>query len=182
MGQSQQTANYDAEQYWLGIRGERQTDFDSFINKQYKSFKSNGSPDDVAETFVLLKEGNTYVTKGSKSGRNTYKRKGNKLQHKWFGNYVCSFMHPNGELLWSHGYTSWPLDISNKTEQIDRVKPSNVTFEYWLGKNAKSFKTGDSENNIAESFLFIKEGDTYLTLGEKSGRNPYTKQGSKLIH
>ena len=154
----------DHMKHWMEIDGEKDTVFNSFVNKTYKSFHSNGSQYEVAETFVFLKEGNTYVTKGSKSGRNCYTRKGNKLEHKKHPNNVCSFMHPNGEILWSHGYTSWPIDAC-ETEEVDKDVPSQVTFEYWLGKNAKSFKTGDNPNTIAESFLFMREGNTYLTLG-----------------
>ena len=56
----------DHKKHWMKIDGEKDTVFDSFVNKTYKSFHSNDSQREVTETFVFLKEGNTYVIEGPK--------------------------------------------------------------------------------------------------------------------
>ena len=45
------------------------------------------------------------MTTGTFSGRNTYTRHGNKLQHRQH-RHITATLRPNGELAWSHGYGS----------------------------------------------------------------------------
>ena len=45
------------------------------------------------------------MTTGTYSGRNTYTRHGNKLQHRQ-ARHITATLRPNGELAWSHGYGS----------------------------------------------------------------------------
>lgn len=147
------------------------------IGKKYKSFKTQDGPKHVAETFMFTKEGSTYVTTGTSSGRNEYNLShGRKLTHKQHGN-IISWLQDNGDLHWSHGYSSRPVDFPDQPAQ----KPAKITSEYWIGKNAKSFKTGGSSDSIAEHFVFTKEGNTWVTTGEHSNRNCYNRDGNKIV-
>ena len=77
---------------------------DDFVGQRCESFP-NGQPGRIVETFQFTREGGIYVTTGTASGRNTYTRHGNKLQHRQH-RHVTATLRPNGELAWSHGYGS----------------------------------------------------------------------------
>ena len=65
----------------------------------------NGQPGRIVETFQFTREGEIYVTTGTESGRNTYTRRGETLQHQHHAE-ITATLRPNGELAWSHGYGS----------------------------------------------------------------------------
>ena len=69
------------------------------------SFKT-GVPLITTEEIRFYKEGSVFVTHGNKSGRNTYNLVGNKLVHTQHGNRVTAYLGKNGDLVWSHGYSS----------------------------------------------------------------------------
>ena len=77
---------------------------DDFVGQRCESFP-NGQPGRIVETFQFTREGGIYVTTGTFSGRNTYTRHGNKLQHRQ-ARHITATLRPNGELAWSHGYGS----------------------------------------------------------------------------
>ena len=77
---------------------------DAWVGQKCESFP-NGQPDHIVETFQFTREGEIYVTTGTASGRNTYTRHGNKLQHRQ-AHHITARLQPNGELAWSHGYGS----------------------------------------------------------------------------
>ena len=80
------------------------TSLDAGVGKRWESFP-NGQPGRIVETFQFTREGGIYVTTGTYSGRNTYTRHGNKLQHRQ-ARHITATLRPNGELAWSHGYGS----------------------------------------------------------------------------
>ena len=80
------------------------TSLDDFVGQRCESFP-NGQPGRIVETFQFTREGGIYVTTGTYSGRNTYTRHGNKLQHRQ-ARHITATLRPNGELAWSHGYGS----------------------------------------------------------------------------
>ena len=80
------------------------TSLDDFVGQRCESFPS-GQPGRIVETFQFTREGGIYVTTGTVSGRNTYTRHGNKLQHRQ-AHHITATLRPNGELAWSHGYGS----------------------------------------------------------------------------
>ena len=77
---------------------------DAWVGQKCESFP-NGQPDHIVETFQFTREGEIYVTTGTASGRNTYTRHGETLQHQHHAE-VTATLRPNGELAWSHGYGS----------------------------------------------------------------------------
>merc|ERR1711939_643079 len=77
---------------------------DAGVGKRWESFH-NGQPGRIVETFQFTREGGIYVTTGTASGRNTYTRHGETLQHQQYP-HVTATLQPNGELAWSHGYGS----------------------------------------------------------------------------
>jgi len=81
------------DQLWPGARG--------------KSFKTGESPDAIAEHFQFTREGDTYVTTGDSSGRNTYSLSadGKTITHHEHAG-VTAIIQSNGDLRWSHGYDS----------------------------------------------------------------------------
>ena len=80
------------------------TSLDDYVGQRCESFP-NGQPGRIVETFQFTREGAIYVTTGTFSGRNTYTRHGNKLQHRQ-ARHITATLQPNGELAWSHGYGS----------------------------------------------------------------------------
>ena len=82
----------------------RITSLDDFVGQRFESFP-NGQPGRIVETFQFTREGGIYVTTGTFSGRNTYTRRGETLQHHLYP-HVTATLRPNGELAWSHGYGS----------------------------------------------------------------------------
>ena len=82
----------------------RITSLDDFVGQRCESFP-NGQPGRIVETFQFTREGGIYVTTGTGSGRNTYTRHGNTLQHRQ-ARHITATLRPNGELAWSHGYGS----------------------------------------------------------------------------
>jgi len=80
------------------------TSLDDYVGQRCESFP-NGQPGRIVETFQFTREGGIYVTTGTASGRNTYTRHGNKLQHRQ-ARHITATLRPNGELAWSHGYGS----------------------------------------------------------------------------
>ena len=80
------------------------TSLDDWVGQSCESFP-NGQPGRIVETFQFTREGAIYVTTGTFSGRNTYTRHGNKLQHRQ-ARHITATLRPNGELAWSHGYGS----------------------------------------------------------------------------
>jgi len=82
---------------------------DAWVGRRAKSFATGDSPNNVAETFTFTQEGAIYVTTGSKSGRNTYTRQGNTLTHQHH-THITATLQSNGDLSWSHGYTSRVVD------------------------------------------------------------------------
>ena len=87
-----------------GCGGGGPTSLDDFVGQRCESFP-NGQPGRIVETFQFTREGGIYVTTGTYSGRNTYTRHGNKLQHRQ-ARHITATLRPNGELAWSHGYGS----------------------------------------------------------------------------
>ena len=77
---------------------------DAWVGQKCESFP-NGQPDHIVETFQFTREGEIYVTTGTASGRNTYTRHGETLQHQHHAE-ITATLRPNGELAWSHGYGS----------------------------------------------------------------------------
>ena len=82
----------------------RITSLDDFVGQRCESFP-NGQPGRIVETFQFTREGGIYVTTGTYSGRNTYTRHGETLQHQQHAQ-ITATLQPNGELAWSHGYGS----------------------------------------------------------------------------
>ena len=80
------------------------TSLDAWVGQKCESFP-NGQPDHIVETFQFTREGEIYVTTGTASGRNTYTRHGETLQHQQHAQ-ITATLQPNGELAWSHGYGS----------------------------------------------------------------------------
>ena len=80
------------------------TSLDDFVGQRCESFP-NGQPGRIVETFQFTREGGIYVTTGTASGRNTYTRRGETLQHQHHAE-ITATLRPNGELAWSHGYGS----------------------------------------------------------------------------
>jgi hypothetical protein len=80
------------------------TSLDAYVGQRCESFR-NGQPGRIVETFQFTREGGIYVTTGTASGRNTYTRHGNQLQHRQ-ARHITATLRPNGELAWSHGYGS----------------------------------------------------------------------------
>ena len=87
-----------------GCGGGGPTSLDDFVGQRCESFP-NGQPGRIVETFQFTREGGIYVTTGTYSGRNTYTRHDNKLQHRQ-ARHITATLRPNGELAWSHGYGS----------------------------------------------------------------------------
>merc|ERR1711998_60459 len=78
------------------------------VGKTGASFKTGESEDNAVETFHFTCEGGeTYVTTGSKSGRNAYSLSadGITLTHQQHAG-ITATLQPNGDLSWSHGFTS----------------------------------------------------------------------------
>ena len=80
------------------------TSLDDYVGQRCESFP-NGQPGRIVETFQFTREGAIYVTTGTASGRNTYTRHGETLQHQQHAQ-ITATLQPNGELAWSHGYGS----------------------------------------------------------------------------
>ena len=80
------------------------TSLDDYVGQRCESFP-NGQPGRIVETFQFTREGVIYVTTGTASGRNTYTRHGETLQHQQHAQ-ITATLQPNGELAWSHGYGS----------------------------------------------------------------------------
>ena len=80
------------------------TSLDDWVGQRCESFP-NGQPGRIVETFQFTREGAIYVTTGTASGRNTYTRHGETLQHQQHAQ-ITATLQPNGELAWSHGYGS----------------------------------------------------------------------------
>ena len=77
---------------------------DAWVGQKCESFP-NGQPDHIVETFQFTREGEIYVTTGTASGRNTYTRHGETLQHQHHAE-ITATLQSDGELAWSHGYGS----------------------------------------------------------------------------
>jgi hypothetical protein len=141
-----------------------------WIDQEAKSFKTGDAAEQEVEYFVFTREGETYVTTGSQSGRNEYTLKDNMLVLK--GNpQITATLQANNDLVWSHGYTSRRM-----------IQNSKSPLSMWIGAEGKSFKTGDPEENTVDTFVFTREGETYVTTGSQSGRNEYTLKDITLVH
>lgn len=72
------------------------------------SFKTGTGPSQAVETFQFVRAGSGYATVGSSSGRNEYNASGRLLTHRQ--GHCTASLQPNGDFLWSHGYTSRRVD------------------------------------------------------------------------
>lgn len=107
-----------------------------WVGKNAKSFKTGQSEHNIAETFRFSVEGNTYVTTGSHSGRNTYSLSsdGKTLNHHHHGN-ISATLQSNRDLQWSHGYTS------RITGDDNTYNTANTSNESTNNGNMSAFKT-----------------------------------------
>merc|ERR1712167_517033 len=135
----------------------------------------NGEPGRIVETFQFTREGGIYVTTGTASGRNTYTRHGNKLQHRQH-RHITATLRPNGELAWSHGYGSRIC-----AGAYSHAGGGSASLDDFVGHRCESFPNGQP-GRIVETFQFTREGAIYVTTGTASGRNTYTRYGESLQH
>lgn len=77
----------------------------SLVGQKMRSWDARDETKNTAETFDFVYENDQYCTIGSKSGRNCYTIKGERLVHDTHS-WVTAVLKANGTIVWSHGYRS----------------------------------------------------------------------------
>lgn len=138
------------------------------------SFKTGTNPDKLLEVNLFSHVGkNKWCTNGTVSGHNCFKQAGNKLIHA--ESEVTSELQPNGDIKWSHGYTS-------RLYNTCRVEECNASFGDMDGMVYRSFKTWDPQHETVEEFELLREGNKWCSYGQKSNKNCYFRKANKLHH